>query len=113
MAPAELLERLCEIHGVNNLNQLAKVIGVPAHMLYTWRDKHAPSYQNTMLLLESAGVLNFESPKPPIRQRPEDDRLRHLEELLDDYRGQLRELRLLVEAALPPRPANEHWLRRR
>ena len=113
MTPAELLARLCEIHGVENLNQLSQVVDIPAHMLYTWQGKHAPSYENTMRLLESAGVLNFDRPTPPATPQNAADRLARLEEAVNAYREELRELRLLVEAALPQRPTTEHWSRRR
>lgn len=90
MTPRELIDKLCQIHGVANPNQLAPLVGIPAADLYSWRNKHAPSYANTMKLLAAAGVLNFEAPRPPATAPA-------LEAQVQALREELLELRRLVE----------------
>jgi hypothetical protein len=107
VTPAELIDKLCEIHGVDNPNQLAPLIGMSPADLYAWRNKHAPNYDNTIRLLEAAGVLNFESPRPPkAESQTLDARLRSLEQGVKGQQEVLLELQRLVSELRPHRQAN-------
>lgn len=91
---------LMQVHDADNLNQLSAAIGIPAHRLYTWRDKHTPDYENTMRLLEAGGFLNFENPQPPGAQRPLEDRVAAMEGTLESVRQSI----LQLQRQLEPRP---------
>ena len=99
VTPAELIDKLCDLHGVDNPNQLAPLIGMAPADLYSWRNKHAPNFENTLKLLEAAGVLNFESPSPPVRAPG-------IAEQMEDVLRRVQELERQAQSRQRRRPAN-------
>lgn len=65
---AELIERVMRVHGIDPdergaVPQLARITGLPERGLYRWMER-TPSFENTIELLERAGMLREKPAKP-------------------------------------------------
>jgi hypothetical protein len=65
VTPAELLERLCEVYGVENANQLAAHLPYNPRVVHRWatmtvpNQGGGPNFWHTLDLLERAGLVSL------------------------------------------------------
>jgi len=70
MTPLQLIELVMAAFGVENANQLAPLIGIPASQIRGWmRGSSQPGYEHTMNLIMLAGLLDIPGAPERVERR--------------------------------------------